>query len=71
MAQRCSYCGRTKKQHNGIACIDREGLCRALKAGPYGAYVPPNGMTVLPPVPAPPLREGQKRLRIISDVDIA
>ncbi len=35
MAQRCTYCGKTKKQHydkdgNYTACVDRAGLRRAL-----------------------------------------
>ena len=31
MAQRCSFCGRTKKQHNGRACVDVEGFKKILK----------------------------------------
>jgi len=31
MAQRCSYCGKTEKQHGGKACVDVAGLRRALR----------------------------------------
>jgi len=30
MSQRCGYCGKTRKQHFGKACIDVEGFKRAL-----------------------------------------
>lgn len=30
MAQRCSYCGRTEKQHKGVACFDVPGFTKAL-----------------------------------------
>lgn len=32
MAQRCSYCGRTRKQHKGKPCIDVAGFRRVLDA---------------------------------------
>ena len=32
MAQRCSYCGRTKKQHKGVACLDLSKLALQLRA---------------------------------------
>lgn len=31
MAQRCGFCGKTEKQHKGIACFDMEGAITALK----------------------------------------
>lgn len=30
MAQRCTYCGRTKRQHFGKACVDKVGLAKAI-----------------------------------------
>ncbi len=33
MAQRCSYCGRTEKQHGGVACIDLSGFHRKALPG--------------------------------------
>jgi len=30
MAQRCTYCGRTQKQHGGKACVDVAGFRQVL-----------------------------------------
>jgi hypothetical protein len=32
MRQRCSYCGKTERQHGGRPCVDQAGLRRALNA---------------------------------------
>lgn len=36
MAQRCTYCGRTRKQHKGKPCVDVvgfRGVLKDIKAG--------------------------------------
>jgi hypothetical protein len=30
MAQRCSYCGKTEKQHRGRPCVDVAGLRKGI-----------------------------------------
>jgi hypothetical protein len=53
MAQRCSYCGRTRTQHKGRPCIDVQGFRRVLHAracrwcaGGYFPAVNVNGVVV-------------------------
>ena len=43
MAQRCSYCGRTRLQHKGKPCVDVAGFLRVLKTIQDGETVCEHG----------------------------